>query len=318
MHIYTFSYQVIFLPTIFVFTIPFNRSLRNMESNPGNSMISPIENSVSPPSGKRQKTLSNKDVDQCDDDTSHQVVIYKNGKSDRGLDAQNESHFSVEPSKPSKRGSAKQIGAFAVQCAKCQKWRIISTKEKYEEIRERIQEDPFFCEKAREWKPNVSCNDPSDISQDGSKLWAIDKPNIAQTPQGWERLIRLRSEGRTKFADVYYRSPTGTQLRSLKEVEKYLAEHPQYVTQGVALSHFSFTSPAPLQKDYVRKRLQTSQSGVAHNGSTKLFQPKEVQPVSWAAPPVDDDPENKKLVLYNENNLPEVVQSEPAAGANEA
>ncbi|KAJ1255828.1 hypothetical protein BS78_07G190500 [Paspalum vaginatum] len=289
-----------------------------MESNPGNSMISPIENSVSPPSGKRQKTLSNKDVDQCDDDTSHQVVIYKNGKSDRGLDAQNESHFSVEPSKPSKRGSAKQIGAFAVQCAKCQKWRIISTKEKYEEIRERIQEDPFFCEKAREWKPNVSCNDPSDISQDGSKLWAIDKPNIAQTPQGWERLIRLRSEGRTKFADVYYRSPTGTQLRSLKEVEKYLAEHPQYVTQGVALSHFSFTSPAPLQKDYVRKRLQTSQSGVAHNGSTKLFQPKEVQPVSWAAPPVDDDPENKKLVLYNENNLPEVVQSEPAAGANEA
>ncbi|PAN36157.1 hypothetical protein PAHAL_6G266700 [Panicum hallii] len=276
-----------------------------MESNLENFVISPTENSVSPPSRKRQKTFD-KDGGQCDD-ASHQIVIYKNDKSDRGQDEQSGSHFSLEPLKPSKtskRASVK-IGAFAAQCAKCQKWRLISTKEKYEEIRERIREDPFVCEKAREWKPDVTCNDPSDVSQDGSKLWAIDKPDIAQAPQGWERLIKIRGEGSTRFADVYYRSPTGVQLRSTNEVEKYLAEHPEYIAQGVELSHFSFKSPAPLKKDYVRKRSQTSQSGVTHTGSSNLLQLEEVQPISWAAPPEN----NKQMVIYNEDQ-PEVVPSE--------
>jgi len=167
-----------------------------MESNPEKPMINP------PPPWKRQKT-SDKDGDQCDN-ALHQIVIYKNDKSDRGQDLQSGNHWSLEPSKPSnisKRASVK-IGAFAAQCAKCQKWRLISTKEKYEEIRERIREDPFVCEKAREWKPDVTCNDPSDVSQDGSMLWAIDKPDIAQAPQGWERLIKIRGEGSTRFADV--------------------------------------------------------------------------------------------------------------------
>ena len=78
----------------------------------------------------------------------------------------------------------------------------IPTKQKYEEIRERIIQEPFVCNRAREWRPNVTCNDPEDISQDGSRLWAIDKPNIAQPPPGWERQIRIRGEGGTKFADV--------------------------------------------------------------------------------------------------------------------
>ncbi|CAO2169672.1 unnamed protein product, partial [Urochloa humidicola] len=284
------------------------KSLRNMESNPEHSMMSPTEDSVPPPSGKRQKILSDKDGDQCDD-TSQQIVIYKNDKSDGGQDEQSGSHLALKrfkPSKTSKHASVKNIGAFAVQCAKCQKWRLISTKEKYEEIRERIREDPFVCEKAREWKPGVTCNDPSDVSQDGSKLWALDKPDIAQAPRGWERLIKIRGEGSTKFSDVYYRSPTGVQLRSTKEVEKYLAEHPEYVAEGVELSHFSFKSPAPLQKDYVRKRSQTSQSGAAHTGSSKPLQPEEVQPISWAPPPEN----NKQLVLYNQDQR-EVVQSEP-------
>ncbi|OEL30115.1 Methyl-CpG-binding domain-containing protein 2 [Dichanthelium oligosanthes] len=279
-----------------------------MESNPENSMIGPSENSVSPPYRKRPKTLSDKDGDDQCGDALHQVDIYKNGKSDRGQDEQSESHLSLKPLKPSKtpkRASVKKIGAFAAQCAKCQKWRLISTKEKYEEIRERIREDPFVCEKAREWKPDVTCNDPSDVSQDGSKLWAIDKPDIVQAPQGWERLIKIRGEGSTKFADVYYRSPTGIQLRSTNEVEKYLAEHPEYIAQGVELSHFSFKSPAPLQKDYVRKRTQTSQSVVTHTGSSKLLQREEAQPISWAAPPEN----NKQLVIYNEDQH-EVVQSE--------
>lgn len=95
------------------------------------------------------------------------------------------------------------IGAFTVQCEECLKWRLIPTKEKYEEIREYIKEEPFVCATAREWRPNISCDDPTDISQDGSRVWAIDKPSIAQPPTGWERLVRLRSEGGTRFADVY-------------------------------------------------------------------------------------------------------------------
>ncbi|KAK4373067.1 hypothetical protein RND71_008451 [Anisodus tanguticus] len=96
------------------------------------------------------------------------------------------------------------VGAFTVQCANCFKWRLIPTKEKYEEIREHILEQPFFCETAREWRAEVSCDDPPDLTQDGSRLWAIDKPNIAQPPPGWERLLRIRGEGGTRFADVTF------------------------------------------------------------------------------------------------------------------
>lgn len=95
------------------------------------------------------------------------------------------------------------VGAFTVQCANCFKWRLIPTKHQYEKIRENILEQPFYCEAAREWRPDISCDDPEDISQDGSRLWAIDKPNIATPPSGWERLLRIRGEGSTKFADVY-------------------------------------------------------------------------------------------------------------------
>nr|GEV70530.1 pentatricopeptide repeat-containing protein At4g19191, mitochondrial [Tanacetum cinerariifolium] len=74
------------------------------------------------------------------------------------------------------------VGAYTVQCANCFKWRLVPTQEKYEEIREHITQYPFVCERALEWGSDVSCDDPPDIEQDGSRLWAIDKPNIAQTP----------------------------------------------------------------------------------------------------------------------------------------
>ncbi|CAL5439209.1 unnamed protein product [Camellia sinensis] len=93
------------------------------------------------------------------------------------------------------------VGAFTVQCAYCFKWRLIPTKEKYEEIREHILEHPFVCETAHEWRPEISCEDPPDICQDDSMLWAIDKPNIAQPPPGWQRLLRIRGAGSTHFAD---------------------------------------------------------------------------------------------------------------------
>lgn len=117
----------------------------------------------------------------------------------------------MNPSQPSQLYSLQNsvsrnlpsVGAFTVQCAKCFKWRLIPSKEKYEEIREHILEQPFVCEAAREWRPEISCDDDPDIRQDGSRLWAIDRPNIAQAPLGWERLLRIRGFGGTKFADVY-------------------------------------------------------------------------------------------------------------------
>ncbi|KAK4368877.1 hypothetical protein RND71_012669 [Anisodus tanguticus] len=99
------------------------------------------------------------------------------------------------------KGAAK-VGAFAVQYARCFKWHYILTTEKYEVIREHLLEQLFYCETKREWNSNKSCEDPSDLIQDGSRPWAIDKPNIPLPPPGWKRLLRIRAESGTSFADV--------------------------------------------------------------------------------------------------------------------
>ncbi|CAL5001151.1 unnamed protein product [Urochloa decumbens] len=238
-----------------------------MESNLEN--FSSAENSVSPPFRKKKNTLSDEYGDQ----------------SDNILHQEEESQLSLELAEASNQAPENSIKIFAAQCAQCQNWRLVSTKKKYEEIRERIQEDPFACEKAHEWNPDVTCNDPSDVSQeDSSKIWAIDKPNIPQAPLGWERLIKIRPKGNTQFADVSYKPPTGKRQRSLKDIEKYLADHPESVAQGVELSQFSFEMPTPLQKDYVRKRSQKRQSDAPHTGRTELLQlDEEAQHIDWAA-----------------------------------
>ncbi|XP_039071857.1 methyl-CpG-binding domain-containing protein 2-like isoform X3 [Hibiscus syriacus] len=165
------------------------------------------------------------------------------------------------------------VGAFTVQCDRCFKWRLIPTKEKYEEIREHILENPFVCVTAREWRPDISCDDPTDISQDGSRLWAIDKPNIAQPPPGWQRLLRIR-------ATIKHQ-----QERDCGQWWRYLIEHPEYAT-GVNLSRFSFQIPKPLQEDYVRKRpaRQTASHG------------NEVNLLVWAGPD-DTEVEQGHLAL---------------------
>ncbi|KAL0346860.1 UNVERIFIED_CONTAM: Methyl-CpG-binding domain-containing protein 2 [Sesamum calycinum] len=214
------------------------------------------------------------------------------------------------------------IGAFTVQCANCFKWRLIPTKEKYEEIREHIMEQPFLCETAREWRPDVSCDDPPDITQDGSRLWAIDKPSIAQPPPGWQRLLRIRGEGSTKFADVYvsysllfpffflsevafralshgkavhanryYVAPSGKRLRSMVEIQRYINEHPEYIEQGVSLSQFSFQIPRPLQENYVRKRpaRATPPNDADDLGMHRYLPSSEVDPIAWVDPDVDTE-----------------------------
>lgn len=196
-------------------------------------------------------------TEDCDD-SQKQLVLYDPCVSGGGaIEAVPEPISYKPPSYPIRHHPQRvlpSVGAFTVQCANCFKWRLIPSQEKYEEIREHITDKPFVCETAREWRPDVSCDDPPDIEQDGSRLWAIDKPNIAQPPPGWQRDLRIRGEGSSKFADVYYTAPTGTKLRSIPDVEKYLLKHPEYVEQGVTLAQFSFQIPKPLQENYVRKR----------------------------------------------------------------
>ncbi|KAL5201065.1 hypothetical protein ABZP36_035419 [Zizania latifolia] len=252
-------------------------------------------NSKTPqPSKMTRAVLSDTDGHQFDNDefssesASNQVVLFNAETVGKGQDELGENH-SPSLQKPAHSNTSNRglpsIGAFTVQCAKCFKWRLIPTKKKYEEIRERIIQEPFECERAREWRPGVTCDDPEDISQDGSRLWAIDKPNIALPPPGWERQIRIRGEGGTKFADVYYTSPSGRKLRSLVEIDKYLLENPDYVAQGVTLTQFSFQIPRPLRRDYVKKRPKImSPSDEASIVTTKSAQPEEVSPIAWAAP----------------------------------
>uniref|UniRef100_A0A0E0E8F2 MBD domain-containing protein n=1 Tax=Oryza meridionalis TaxID=40149 RepID=A0A0E0E8F2_9ORYZ len=269
-------------------------------ASPANLVQKPMGNSKTPqPSKKSRIMLSDTDGHQLDNDefssesASNQMVLFNPETVAKGQDELGENHSpSLQKSANNPNRGMPSIGAFTVQCAKCFKWRLIPTKEKYEEIRECIIQEPFECERAREWRPDVTCNDPEDISQDGSRLWAIDKPNIALPPPGWERQIRIRGEGGTKFADVYYTSPTGRKLRSLVEIDRYLLENPDYVAQGVTLTQFSFQIPRPLRQDYVKKRPKiVNLNDEASVVMTKSVKPEEVSPIAWAAPSVHQEGE---------------------------
>ncbi|XP_057768454.1 methyl-CpG-binding domain-containing protein 2-like isoform X2 [Salvia miltiorrhiza] len=202
------------------------------------------------------------------------------------------------------------VGAFTVQCANCFKWRLIPTKEKYEEIREHIIAQPFFCETAREWHPDISCDDPPDITQDGDRLWAIDKPNIAQPPPGWQRLLRIRGEGGTR----YYVAPSGKRLRSVLDIQRYLDKHPEYMSEGVSLSRFSFKIPKPLQENYVRKRPAPARPALQNDagdlGNQRYLPPSEddrnfSEPefarLTWVRTDVDTDLQLSSPALANDH-----------------
>ncbi|XP_043708585.1 methyl-CpG-binding domain-containing protein 4-like [Telopea speciosissima] len=128
---------------------------------------------------------------------------------------------------------------FAVQCGECFKWRLVPTKEEFEDIRSKFIEEPWVCNN----KNGVSCEDPEDIKYDSSKIWAIDKPNIPKTPAGFERILVLRKDF-SKF-DAYYVTPTGKRVRAITEIGKYLEAHPEY--NNVSVSDFSFASPKVME-----------------------------------------------------------------------
>lgn len=154
-------------------------------------------------SARRLENPSRQDKENPSENSQRELVLHDpsaNGSGEATPDPISDRPLSSQRQHPRALPS---VGAFTVQCADCFKWRLIPTQEKYEEIREHIIEQPFVCGAGREWRPNISCDDPPDLVQDGSRLWAIDKPSIARPPTGWQRLLKFRGEGSSKFADVY-------------------------------------------------------------------------------------------------------------------
>ncbi|KAJ0985193.1 hypothetical protein J5N97_003549 [Dioscorea zingiberensis] len=261
-----------------------------MDMNPGDGIpVMEVEQSVTPSSVRESQenssvvssNRSGGELANASPSDFNQIVLYNPDLTNNGQRC-NGNHTSAVQSSPGSNDPGEGFGSFTVQCNSCFKWRIIPTKDTYEKIRASILQRPFVCDQAREWNRRLSCEDPTDITQDDSRLWAIDRPNIAKPPHGWQRLIRLRGEGGTRFADVYYRSPTGKKLRSMVEVERFLLENP---IQGVHISQFSFQTPKPLREDYVRKRPRRA----------SYLEPTEVTPLSWA-PPFTFAPEEQQTV----------------------
>uniref|UniRef100_A0A6N2NG25 MBD domain-containing protein n=1 Tax=Salix viminalis TaxID=40686 RepID=A0A6N2NG25_SALVM len=71
-----------------------------------------------------------------------------------------------------------------------------------------------------------------------TRTWAIDKPGILKTPEGFKRSLELRRD--FSRMDAYYITPTGKKLRTLNEIAAFIEANPKY--QDVKLSAFSFTS----------------------------------------------------------------------------
>lgn len=244
-------------------------------TNPAIPALNPDENSSShPPPEKSQEQVGQEMIPES---ASEQTVVYENGQGEKDLPVQTQKKKLI-------------IDTYCVQCNKCKKWRIIPTKQKYEEIREKLPSGPFSCEHASEWKPGVTCDDPTDASLDDGKFWAIDKQGIPQTPLEWDRTISIRSEGCIRFADVYYFTPTGLMLRSKLDVGRYLDENPQC---DAVIEQFSFATPVPLKGDYVRKRPRQS----------KPLQIEEVPPLV-CAPPIHVDIMHKNMLVPYEGARP--------------
>uniref|UniRef100_A0A6N2KVJ8 CW-type domain-containing protein n=1 Tax=Salix viminalis TaxID=40686 RepID=A0A6N2KVJ8_SALVM len=88
------------------------------------------------------------------------------------------------------RVAARSIDTYTVQCDKCSKWRLISPEEEYEEIRSKMKESSYVCDR----KLGISCDDPADIEYNVTRTWLIDRPDIPKTPQGFKRSLVLRRD----------------------------------------------------------------------------------------------------------------------------
>ncbi|XP_010912085.1 uncharacterized protein [Elaeis guineensis] len=161
-----------------------------------------------------------------------------------------------------KSRNSKYPGAYAVQCSKCFKFRLIPTKEEFETIRHNFIEDPWFCNK----NPNVSCDDPGDIEQDGTQIWVADKPNVPKAPPNTERMLTMRKD--LSKLDCHYTMPNGKRVRSTVEVEKFLEAYPEYRDQ-FSVSSFSFTSPK-IMEEFVPRNLEGRESAKSMKLKTEI------------------------------------------------
>ncbi|KAL8143154.1 hypothetical protein V2J09_016186 [Rumex salicifolius] len=160
-------------------------------------------------------------------------------KIERSFNNANKNKQILKPRKNSrpKRGS---IDIYAAQCDRCLKWRIVDSQEAYEEIRSKIKEQPFFCDK----KHMLSCDVPADIEYDNSRVWVVDKPNIPETPVGFKRELILRRN--FSRLDAFYVTPTGKRVRSSVEAASFLQDHPDEY-KHVNPKDFNFAVPKVME-----------------------------------------------------------------------
>uniref|UniRef100_A0A1D1YPG1 Methyl-CpG-binding domain-containing protein 4 n=1 Tax=Anthurium amnicola TaxID=1678845 RepID=A0A1D1YPG1_9ARAE len=147
----------------------------------------------------------------------------------------------------------RNIGAYAMQCAECFKFRLIPTQEEYEDIRQNFIEDPFVCSK----KPNASCDDPADIECDSTVLLVADKPNIPKTPAGCKRVLIMRKD--FSKLDALYIMPNGRRVRSPRDVEQFLEANPKHKGQ-FSVPDFNFAVPKIMEE---KLRGKSKESGSA-------------------------------------------------------
>ncbi|KAF8080547.1 hypothetical protein N665_0935s0006 [Sinapis alba] len=131
------------------------------------------------------------------------------------------------------------VDTYAAQCDTCHKWRVIDSQDEYEDIRSRVLEDPFTCDK----KKQVSCEDPADLDYDSSRIWVMDKPGLPKTPKGFKRSLILRKD--YSKMDTYYITPAGKKLRSRNEVASYIEDNPEF--KDAPLGDFTFTVPKVME-----------------------------------------------------------------------
>uniref|UniRef100_A0ACD5TL99 Uncharacterized protein n=1 Tax=Avena sativa TaxID=4498 RepID=A0ACD5TL99_AVESA len=136
------------------------------------------------------------------------------------------------------QGPKVSIDMYVVCCYKCLKWRKIPTKQQFEVIRGRPEEDKWFC--GRDPNAGRSCEQPADVIYDSSQIWLMDRHGIPPPPSKTERLEIIR--GDLSKTDIYYVMPNGKRARSHGDVERFLKENPRYMDM-LPLSSFSFTAP---------------------------------------------------------------------------
>ncbi|KAL0715064.1 hypothetical protein Bca4012_022043 [Brassica carinata] len=155
--------------------------------------------------------------------------------------AEEEKGSAAKPRAKKEIAPGRLIDTYAAQCENCHQWRVIDSQEEYEDIRSRMIDDPFTCDKKQ-----VSCEDPADLDYDSSRTWVIDKPGLPKTPKGFKRSLVLRKD--YSKMDTYYFTPTGKKLRSRNEVASYVEANPEF--KDAPLEDFSFTVPKVMEDTF--------------------------------------------------------------------